>query len=98
MQKSLSDLSVAQLQRAIVIKQKIESLEGELAAVFGGAGPGPVMARRRGRPPGRRKSVPATEPVPPAAKRNVSAAVRKRLSQVAKARWKKAKAAGRSRL
>ena len=102
MQKSLSDLSVAQLQRAIVIKEKIEALETELTAVFIGAEPGPVRGRRSGRPRGRRKSMGAPEPAPatakPKAKRKVSAAVRKRLSEMAKARWKKAKAAGKSRL
>ena len=102
MQKSLSDLSVAQLQRAIVIKEKIENLEAELAAVFAGAEPGPVKARRRGRPPGRRKMAFAPELAPavtkPKAKRKISAAARKRLSESATARWKKAKAAGKSRL
>jgi len=91
-----------QLKRAIAIKEKIEALEAELAVVFAGAEPGPVKARRRGRPPGRRKMAFAPEPAlamtKPKAKRKISAAARKRLSESATARWKKAKAAGKSRL
>ena len=102
MQQSLSDLSVAQLQRAIVIKEKIENLEAELAAVFAGVKPGPVKGRGRGQSRGRRGSVAAPEPAPAASKlkpkRKVNAALSKRLSELAKARWKKVKAAGKSRL
>ena len=102
MEKSLSDLSVAQLKRAILVKKKIETLEAELAAVLGGAQTKPVRGRRRSRSPNRRKSVAAPKPAPAAArrkaKRKVSVAARKRLSELAKARWKKVKAAGKSRL
>lgn len=99
---SLSDLSVAQLQRAIVLKQKIEALEGELAAVFAGRKRGAVKGRRRTRSQGHRKSVAALAPAPvasnPKPRRKANAALSKRLSELAKARWKKAKAAGKSRL
>lgn len=53
---ALSNVTVAQLQRAAQIKQQIEVLEAELASVLGGF---PSAQPRRGRPPGRRGGISA---------------------------------------
>lgn len=111
---NLTDLSSAQLQRIIELKQQIEELEAELDSIASGGG------RRRGRAPGRpkgrrmsaagRKAIAlaakkrwakfrAGKPAGPAKKRKkFSAAARKKMAAVARARWKKAKAAGKTTL
>ena len=110
---NIKDLSVAQLKRAIEIREQIESLQDQLASIGGG---------RLGRPPGiktvkgkRRMSAAAApeSPLPPKRdgpnsadggqwtvkgeeKKRFNAAARAQLSAAAKARWAKAKAAGKS--
>jgi hypothetical protein len=83
--KTLSDLSVADLRRAIVIKEQIESLEGQLEAIAGEADGGAA------RPPPE-AAAPAKSP-----KRRLSAAHRRKLikalAKARKIRWAKAKAA-----
>ncbi len=79
---NIKDLTVAQLKRAIEIREEIESLQAQLAGIGGG---------RIGRPPGVRLGRPP-------GKRRMSAAGRARIAAAAKARWAKAKAAGKSKL
>ncbi len=77
MATSLSNLTVAQLQRAAQIKQQIEVLEAELTSVLGGL---PVAKGRRGRPPGGGKGG------------GISAAGRARIAAAQRLRWAKFKA------
>ena len=83
--KTLSDLSVADLRRAIALKEQIESLEGQLEVI---AGDGDVGAASATEAPG-----PGEPP-----KRRLSAAHRRKLikalAKARKVRWAKAKAAG----
>ena len=73
---NLTDVSAAQLRRALEIKQRIESLERELNAVLGGSGGGDTgIGRRAGQ--GRR--------------RKMSAAARARIAAAQRARWAKTK-------
>jgi hypothetical protein len=94
---AFADLTVKQLRRAIVIKERLTKLESELASLLNvasqarrgsysrrGRPRGPVAAPRIDRPDGRR--------------RKRSAAWRAKLAAAAKARWKKAKAAGKTSL
>jgi hypothetical protein len=77
-----TQLSAAQLRRAADIKTRIEHLQKELTRLLG---------NDRGSGP--------NAPVKPAkTKRKLNAAARKRISKAAKARWAKAKAAGRKKL
>ncbi len=103
MANPLAQLSVDQLQRAIEIKEQIESLEAELGQLLGSA---PAAPRRRGRPPGRRgpgrplgsgHQAAVTRPGR-RGRRKMSPAARARLAEMARRRWAKAKAAGRSKL
>jgi hypothetical protein len=80
----ISNITANQLRHAAEIKDKIETLEGELAALLNGTAP----AKRLGRPPASGKK----------GKRTMSAAGRARIAAAARARWKKAKAAGRNSL
>jgi hypothetical protein len=105
MTNSLTNVSIAQLQRAIAIKERIETLERELASVLGAAPKKRTMsasarakiaaaqrarwAKARGKTTGQSAAKP---------RRKMSAAARKRLSRLAKARWAKAHAAGKTRL
>jgi len=86
----LSKLTVAQLQRAIVIKKQIESLQEELELLNESNAD---VAPRRGRP---KKALAVGAPLPEAPrrkkKRNVSAEEKARRSEAAKARWAKRKA------
>jgi hypothetical protein len=83
MLNSLVHLSSGQLRRAANLKEKIESLEGELASLMGGS----VGVRRVGRPPKDSNSTPA----PTTKKRKMSAAGRARIAAAQKARWAKVK-------
>lgn len=77
MATALSNLTVAQLQRAAQIKQQMEVLEAELTSILGGtlATPG-----RRGRPPGSGR------------KGGISAAGRAKIAAAQRLRWAKFKA------
>src|SRR5262249_32274879 len=93
---SLVDLSVKQLRRAVVIKQRLSKLESELAELLNVDAPGRGGTGRRGRT---RLSLAARGPGRPTGrKRKRSAAWRAKLAAAAKARWKKVKAAGKTRL
>ena len=125
MTNALSNLSLAQLRRAVGLREQIDALTSELNAIEGGpAGAGDVVAPRLGRPPGkgrrkRRTMTPAalnalaqarakrwanvnghagSDNPPVKRKKRFSAAARAALSAAAKARWRKAKAAGKSAL
>jgi len=88
----LSSLTPAQLYRAADIKEKIAKLESELAGVFGEA-----PRRKPGRP---RKDVTSTALSGPTQqkRRKMSAAGRARIVAAMKARWLKAKKAGKKSL
>jgi len=91
---SFADLSVKQLRRAIVIKERLGKLESELAALLGVVS-GSRGTIRRGRPPG---SVARGPGHIDGRKRKRSAPWRAKLAAAARARWKKAKAAGKTTL
>ena len=125
MKNALSDLSLAQLRRAVGLREQIDALTIELNTMVGSsAAPGDMVTPRLGRPPGkgrrkRRTMTPAalnalaqarakrwananghagSDNPPVKRKKRFSAAVRAALSAAAKARWRKAKAAGKSAL
>ena len=90
---SLVDVSIAQLKRAIAIKEEIVSLEVELAKLLGAA----EKATRT------RKSKLSVLSVRNAGvskrkRRKMSAKTRARMAAAAKTRWAKAKAAGKNSL
>jgi len=111
MNSVLTNVSVRQLKRAITIREKIESLEGELNQLFGsqfGSIPSTGHGRRKVSAAGRarmaaaqkarwakRKAVAISGNKP---RRKMSAAGRAKIAAAARARWKKAKAAGKNRL
>ena len=108
---NLIDLTAKQLRNAANVQEKIQSLQHELNQILGHEVPTPLtgtarkskrrmsakglaniragVAKRMRNQGGRTTSMP---------KRRMSAAGRARLSASAKARWRKAKAAGRGRL
>jgi len=90
MNSLLTSVSAQDLRRAAEIKEKIESLQAELAQILGSES---VAPRRR-------SSALLTKGQARVKKSRVkrSAAVRARLSAIAKARWKKARAAGKTAL
>jgi hypothetical protein len=105
----LNTLSVAQLRKAVGIKERIEQLEAQLASIAGNATTPQATGtkRRRMSAAGRARIAAAArarwakikgQKESPRKKRKVSAAARLRLSAAAKARWKKAKAAGKTTL
>jgi hypothetical protein len=107
--KFLSSLSVAQLRKAVAIKEQIESLEAQLASITEDTSTLPTTGKKRRRmsAAGRARIAAAArarwaktkgQTESPHKKRKVSAAGRLRLSAAAKARWKKAKAAGKTTL
>lgn len=77
--RTLKDLSAAQLERIINIKQQIEDLESELDQIASGGG------KRRGRPPGAGKIL--GRPPGNPKRRKMSAAGRKAIAEAAKKRW-----------
>jgi len=78
---NIKDLTVAQLKRAIEIREQIETLEAQLAGL-GGVRLGRPPGVRLGRPPGT------------GGRRRMSAAGRAAISAAAKARWAKFRRAG----
>jgi hypothetical protein len=107
--KFLSSLSVAQLRKAVAVKEQIEQLEAQLSSIIGDTTTPQVIGKKR-----RRMSAASRAKIAAAARarwakikgqnesprkrRKESAAARLRLSAAAKARWKKAKAAGKTSL
>jgi len=78
------------IARATEILSQIESLQAELAGLFGGSGS--TAPKRRGRPPGGGKPA-ASAPSAGKPVRKMSAAGRARIAAAAKARWAKFRAA-----
>jgi hypothetical protein len=91
----LLSLTPAQLNHAADLKEKIEKLENELTSLLGSNSP---VAPKRG--PGRPKKIltVGTIQLPKLKRRKMSAAGRARIAAAAKARWAKAKAAGKTSL
>jgi hypothetical protein len=92
----LQSLTSAQLNHAADLKEKIEELESELAAILGGSSSAPA---KRG--PGRPRKIPAfdfTTPMLVFKHRKMSSAARALLAASAKKRWAKAKAEGKTSL
>lgn len=78
----LLTLSSANLKKAAALQARIEQLQVKLAGLVGGG-----------------EAATSTTPKPTRApRRSVSAARRKKLSLIATARWKKVKAAGKTKL
>ena len=75
---NLNTLTLAQLKKAVSLREKIESLQSELNSLLGHGGGSP-----RG---------------PKTKRHKMSAAGRAAIAKAAKARWAKAKAAGKNRL
>src|SRR3989442_8875563 len=111
MNSSLTDLSPKQLRQAADLKERIDSLQHDLAQILGAVVPtnhAPTAPQKRQMSAASRARIAAgararwaklkgTASAAPATqpKRTMSAAARARLSAMAKARWKKAKAAGK---
>jgi len=106
---TLENVSVDQLQRALAIRQQIETLQNEMAQILGGEialpqprkGKGKMSASARARIGAAQKARWAKlkgKKVAGKPKRTMSAKARAAISAAAKERWKKAKAAGKSRL
>ncbi len=89
----LSQVSVQQLKQVIALREKIEALEAQITEILGGK-----VRRGPGRPPAAASSAAAAAPAGKKPRRKMSAAARKRIAAIAKARWAKAKAAGRTTL
>ena len=86
MNSLLLDVSASQLRKAAILKEKIDKLQNQLGELLG-AGPlesNRLSARMAGKTARRRRTM------SPEAKAKIAAAAR--------ARWKKAKAAGKNRL
>jgi hypothetical protein len=82
---NLHNLTVADLRKAVAIKERIEELQSELNAVGGEAGAAAGTPARRGRPKKRHMS--------PAARARIGAAQRKRWAKLKRGRKATAKAA-----
>jgi len=74
------------------LKEQRDRLEAAISALEGG------RSGRKGAANGRRRTSPTTGNDRRKAKRRLSAAARKRISEAAKVRWAKAKKAGRNSL
>ena len=107
MTTNLSNLSVAQLKRAVSIREQIDSLSEELREILGGGAngvPSPlVYKKRKGMSAAGRARVAAAQRARWAkrngkSRRKMSAAAKAKIAAAARARWAKAKAAGKNRL
>jgi len=76
---NIQSLSSSQLRKVVAIKEKIEQLEAELAAIAGGSGDAAPAKRGPGRPKG-------------SGRRTMSAAARERIAAAQRARWAKVRA------
>ena len=75
MTNTLSNISVAQLKRAVTIREQIEGLQAELSAILDGGSVAPVVA----------------EPAVPGKRRTMSASARAKIAAAQRLRWAKAK-------
>ena len=85
MNSILNNLSAPQLRKAAALREKIDGLEKELNQLFGS--PSEPRTNRIDVAVGRKRG-----------RRTMTAAARAKIAAAAKARWKKAKAAGRNTL
>ncbi len=83
---SLTTLSPAQLRKAANIQEKIQKLQKKLNQILGGQVSAPVESTEA--PKARRKR----------GRRKMSAAAKAKMARLMKARWAKAKKAGKSKL
>jgi hypothetical protein len=104
---TLQNLSVAQLHQVISIKEKIGTLQAQLADILGDdISPLAERKQRRGMSAAGRARVAAAQRArwakikgtPTKPKRKMSAGWRAKIAAAAKKRWALAKAAGKSRL
>jgi hypothetical protein len=108
--RTLSNVSLSQLKRAVQLKEQIEKLQSELTSIVGGgseakAGSGmseATKAKLRAAAKARWAQIRGNKGQKSAAmvakKPVMSAAAKTRLSKLAKARWAKVKAAGKNAL
>lgn len=106
---NLSTISVKQLKRAVNLREKIESLQNELAAILGES-TGAASGGRRIMSAAARARISAAQKARWAKQRNggiapgvqvrrkMSAAARAKIAAAARARWAKAKAENRNSL
>jgi hypothetical protein len=106
----ITNLSSRELRHIANLKEKIDSLQDELARMVGGTAPGP--RRKSGMSAAGRARIAAaqrarwakfhgskkTEKTGPKSKRTLSAAARAKIAAAARARWAKAKASGKKAL
>ena len=84
----LSEFTVAQLKKAVTIKEKIEKLENELNTILGGISTdAPIVELNK---PNKAKK--PIENAAPKRKRTMSQEARAKLAAAAKARWAKRRA------
>jgi hypothetical protein len=107
---SFINLSAQQLRKAANIKERIDSLQNELARVLGSTSQASgnhlsrsarimsAAGRARISAAAKKRWAKLKRSRPSRGKRTMSAAARARLSAVARARWKKAKAEGKKAL
>jgi len=100
---ALTNLSAQQLRQAAALKERIDALQRQLTRILGGSsadGSNAAFRRRAAAKPGSsmRKSKSSGASAGARPKQHLTAAARARLSAIARARWKKAKAAGRMAL
>ena len=98
-----SNISLAQLKRAVRLRERIEIIQSELDQILGSApGTGKVGRPRRGMSLAARRKIAAAQKKRWAKvkkpKRTMSEAGRAKIAAAARLRWKKAKAAGKNRL
>jgi hypothetical protein len=113
MSNTLADLSVQQLRQALNIREKIDELEAQLAALVGSSGTGAIIGKKgkRTMSPSAKAKIGAAQKArwaktkgerveKPAKKgrRKMSPAAKAKMSAAAKKRWKAAKAAGKKTL
>ena len=108
MSSNLSNVTVAQLKRAIVLRERIEKLESQLSGVLGGVALGSANGvGRRTMSAAARARIAAAQKLRWAkqkkggasgGRRTMSPAARARIAAAARLRWKKAKAAGKTTL
>src|SRR5579871_40661 len=109
MDTNLTNISVQQLKRAIAVREQIEALQHELAAILGESHSGSSNGGRRTMSAAARAKIAAaqrarwarqkgTTPASGKPKRTMSPAARAKIAAAARARWAKAKAANRRTL
>jgi hypothetical protein len=93
MNNNVSNITAGKLREAAAIKDQIDRLEAELAAILSG-GAAPAVGKRRGRKPGAKNKPKDGTAAPTSkkkAKRKMSAEGRARIGAAQKARWAKIK-------